>query len=188
MRMLETERLLLKPVEESDLKELLDMQWDRDLMKYMNFKPLSYENQKDWFRTQDKNTISFVVFLKQPEKLELIGLATLNQINQLHQRASWGLKIKSNLQSKGVGFEASIILMHYGFSNLNLQKIHGDIVVDNIANRKMCQKIGAREEGILTRHYYQNGEFNDVVLVGILKEEFYKYNFDRLKELGLIYQ
>ena len=36
MRMLETKRLILKPVEESDLKKLLELQWDKDLMKFMN--------------------------------------------------------------------------------------------------------------------------------------------------------
>ena len=46
MRMLETDRLLLKPVEESELGSLLEMQWSQELMKYMIFKPLSLENQK----------------------------------------------------------------------------------------------------------------------------------------------
>ncbi len=96
------------------------------------------------------------------------------------------MKLKSDLQSKGIGFEASLILLHFGFSIMNMRKIHGDILVENIANRKMCEKIGAREEGVLRSHYYQNGNFRDVVLVGILKEEFYKSNSESLKKFGLL--
>ena len=46
MRVLETERLLLKPVEESDLPILLDLQWDKEVVQYMKFSPLSMDNQK----------------------------------------------------------------------------------------------------------------------------------------------
>ncbi len=186
MRMLETERVLLRPVEESDLIDLLELQWDRNLMKYMNFKPLTLENQKDWLKSLGKDNMAFSIFLKTENKIDLIGLATLNQINTIHQRASWGMKLKSNIQSKGVGFESSLILINFAFSNLNLMKIHGDIMYDNIANRKMCEKIGVREEGILVDHYYQNGKFRDVVLVGILKEEFYLKNNEILTKLNLI--
>jgi RimJ/RimL family protein N-acetyltransferase len=185
MRMLETERLLLKPVEEADLKELLEMQWDRNLMQYMNFKPLSFENQKDWLKSLGKNNMAFSIFLKSENSMELIGLTTLNNIDSLHQRASWGMKLKSNIQSKGVGFEASVILLHFGFSHLNLNKIHGDILFDNIANRKMCSKIGVIEEGVLMKHYFQNGKFRDVVIVGILRDEFYNKNTETIKNLGL---
>lgn len=186
MRMLETERLLLKPVEEADLQELLNFQWSKDLMTYMLFKPLSYENQKEWLKSLGKENLAFSIFLKNETGMELIGMTTLNQINHLHQRATWGMKLKPNIQSKGIGFESSLILLHFAFSNLNMVKIHGDIIADNMANRKMCEKIGVREEGLLISHYYQNGIFRDVVLVGILKEEFYRHNSESLKKLGLI--
>ena len=122
MRMLETKRLILKPVEETDLGALLELQWDKDLMQYMNFKPLSFEQQKQWFQSLGKTTLAFSVFLKQKDKNEIIGLGTINHIDQFHQRATWGLKLKSNIQSKGLGFESSLILLHLAFSNLNLQK------------------------------------------------------------------
>ncbi len=188
MRLLETERFLLKPVEESDLQELLELQWDKSLMKFMNFKPLSIENQKEWIKTLGKNNLAFSVFFKNEQKAELIGLATLNQIDHIHQRASWGLKLKSGIQGKGVGFEISLILLHFGFSNLNLRKIHGDSVSDNIGSLKMCDNIGLRQEGVLIDHYFQNGKFRNVTLVGILKEEFYSKNLEVLKNLGLLYE
>lgn len=187
MRMLETERLMLKPVEEADLADLLELQWDREIMKLMNFKPLSMDNQKEWLKSLGKNCIYFSVFEKTGGKHTLIGLASLNQIDHFHQRASWGLKLKTGLQGKGIGFEVTLILLHFGFSNLNFIKIHGDRIAENIGSIKMCEKIGVKEEGHLKSHYYQNGKFRDVTLVGILKEEFYKRNTDVLEKLGLMY-
>ena len=130
--------------------------------------------------------MAFCIFEKEGENKNLIGLATLNNIDTLHQRVSWGLKLKTNLQGKGVGQEVSLILLNYGFATLNMQKIYGDILFDNIANRKMCQKLGVTEEGVLRNHYYQNGKFRDVVLVGILKEEFYEINSEKLRLLEIL--
>jgi len=186
--MLETERLFLKPVAEEDLQELLEMQWDKSLMRFMNFKPLSMENQREWIKSLGRNNMAFSIFLKKDKESELIGLTTLNQIDHVHQRASWGMKLKANLQSKGIGFEASVVLLHYGFSVLNLHKIHGDIILENIANRRMCEKLGAREEGVLIHHYFQHGRFRDVVLVGILRDEFNEKNNETLQKLGLLYE
>jgi len=183
--MLETDRLLLKPVEESELGSLLEMQWSQELMKYMIFKPLSLENQKDWFKSLGKENLAFSVYLKNVARHELIGLATLNHIDRLHQRASWGMKLKPDLQSKGIGFEASLIIIDFAFSHLNLVKIHADVIVGNDFSRKLAEKVGTREEGLLLSHYYQNGKFRDVVLYGILKEEFYSKNRMALINLGL---
>ena len=186
MRVLETERLLLRPVEESDLGELLAFQWDRKIMGLMNFKPLSMNDQKEWLKTLGGKKLAFSIILKAENEQELIGVATLNQIDHLHQRASWGMKLKMERQSGGIGFEVSLILFHFAFSTLNLHKISGDTVAENAAARKMCQNLGLREEGLLVSHYYQNGKFRDVVLVGILKEEFYKKNRDALSKLCLL--
>ena len=50
----------------------------------------------------------------------------------------------------------------------------------------MCEKIGVREEGLQINHIFQNGKFRNLVLVGILREEFYKKNLNKLINLGLI--
>jgi diamine N-acetyltransferase len=186
MRMLETERVLLKPAEESDLKDLLELQWEKDLMKHMIFKPLSIENQMEWFKSLGKENLAFTIFVKSRKNKDLVGLATLNQINHIHQRASWGMKLKSNIQSKGIGFESSLILINFAFSQLNLMKIHADVIAENIVSRKLAEKVGTKEEGFLINHYFQNGKFRNAILYGILKEDFYKKNFEILKKLGLL--
>lgn len=182
--MLETDRVCLKPVDEKDLTELLELQWDKDVMKLMNFKPLSMEDQKKWLKSIDNTNMYFSVF--ENENNQLIGLASLKHIDHFNQRASWGLKLKSSTQKRGIGHEVALILHHFGFSNLNLNKIYGDRIAENIGSIKMCEKLGIREEGRLLNHCFQNGKFRDLTLVGILKEEFYKNNLSNLKKLKLI--
>ncbi len=188
MRVLETQRLLLKPVEESDLPHMLELQWDKEVVKYMKFSPLSMENQKTWIKSLGKNSLAFTINLKTNNTTELIGLVTLNNIDHVNQRASWGTKLKSDLQGKGIGVETALIIIHYAFHYLNMQKIYADIIEDNISSQKLTDRIGARKEGLLINHLYHNGEFKNLVLVGILKDEFYNKNRKELIRLGLIKQ
>lgn len=185
MRVLETDRFLLKPVEESDLLDLLELQWDRDVVKFMKFNPLSFDNQKSWFKSLGKNSFAFTILVKNQNREELIGLCGLNKIDYVNQRASWGMKLKSNIQSKGIGFEASILLIHYAFHYLNLKKIHADYLEENIASEKLTQKIGLRKEGLLINHLYHHGKFKNIVLVGILKDDFYTLNRQKLIDINV---
>lgn len=186
MRILETERLLLKPVEEEDLVSLLDLQWDKEVVQHMKFTPLSLDNQRSWIKSLGRDRLAFTMHRKLEGKTELIGLATLNNIDGTNQRASWGMKLKAGLPGKGIGFEASLMIIHYAFHFLNLIKIHADYIDDNKASEGLVNKIGLRQEGLLVKHLFHRGRFHDLILVGILKDEFYAKNGDKLTELGLM--
>ncbi|MDD2228118.1 MAG: GNAT family protein [Candidatus Cloacimonetes bacterium] len=186
MRILETTRLLLKPVEEEDLPKLLDLQWDKDVVQHMKFTPLSMDDQKSWLKSLGKNRLAFMMLQKNEGQSEFIGLATLNNIDHVNQRASWGMKLKSNLVGKGIGYEASLMMIHYAFHFLNMNKVHADYIEDNSASDGLVKKIGLRQEGLLVKHLFHRGKFHDLVLVGILKDDFYVKNGDKLVELGLM--
>lgn len=186
MRVLETERLLLKPVEEADLPILLELQWDKEVVRQMKFNPLSLDDQKAWIKNLGKNSYAFTINYKTEKKIEFIGLSMINHIDHLNQRASWGMKLKSNLQGKGLGFEASLMIINYAFNYLNLKKIHADYLEENISSQKLVDKIGLRKEGLLINHLFHNGAFKNLLLVGILKDEFYNKNKDILGNLGLL--
>jgi len=189
--MLKTERITLYPVTKGAevLSNLLKLQWDKEVMKLMNFKPLSEQDQDKWVESlvSDKSKLFFNIAQKSKDNnAEFIGLASLNNIDRLHQRASFGIKLRTDVQSKGIGYETALILLHFGFSNLNLLKIHGDRVKENIGSIKLTKKLGMTEEGCLRKHQFINGEFRDLTLVGILKDEFYLTNLAELKRLGIV--
>ena len=48
MRILESERLILKPVEPEDLNFLMEQRWDADLTDYIIHNPISTYTQQKW--------------------------------------------------------------------------------------------------------------------------------------------
>lgn len=181
--MLESKRILLRSVEETDLLSLLELQWDADLMRHMIFKPLSLESQKQWFKSLGNERIAFSVFFKQGDTHDLVGLATLNNINFLHQRATWGMKLLKTNQGKGIGYEASVMLLDFAYSHLNINKIQADVIEENTVSCRLADKVGATREGLMCDYYFQMGSFRNAILYGLTREVFYKINGDYLKSL-----
>lgn len=173
MRVLESERLLLKPVEENDLDYLLDLRWNAEVVESIIHDPLSFTNQKEWFKNLKKTDLPLSIFLKKDNQLQIIGTVGFYNIEMRHQRATWRLRVDPLLQGKGIGSEAAKMLFDYGFKTLNLIKITGDAFADNQAILKLHEKIGFKQEGFLSKHYYHKGEFRDSIQLALFKEDFY---------------
>jgi len=176
MRILETERLLLKPIESEDLKFLLDLRWDKEVVEYLIHEPISFKNQQDWFNGLKKNDVALSVFVKEGDELRIIGTIGLYDIHPRHQRATWRHRLTPSSQGKGYATEASNLLFDYGFNTLNLNKIFSDSFADNKAVIKLLLKLGFRQEGLLVEHYFHKGKFRDAVQYGLLREEYNRKN------------
>ena len=46
MRILESDILLIKPVEEADLEELVNVRWDADVMEHLRHEPIGMQHQR----------------------------------------------------------------------------------------------------------------------------------------------
>ena len=174
MRYLESERLLLKPIEEEDIYQLLEFRWDKDIMKYTIHHPISKKQQLEWYNSLTKKDLVLSIFLKKDDGQILIGTIGLFDIDMRHQRASIHTRISLDYQGMGAGVEASRMLFEYGFNILNLQRINGIQFRENVASVKFLKKLGFKEEGLLRRYFYHGGEFKDASYIGLLKEDFFE--------------
>lgn len=63
---------------------------------------------------------------------------------------------------------------------LNLNKIIGYPILYNDATIKMHKSIGIfKEEGILNKHYYLNGEYHDILILSVFREDFMNKYFEK---------
>lgn len=174
MRVLETQRILLKPVESEDLDYLLGLRWDKDIAEFLIHDPLSVKNQQDWFNNMKKNDMPLSIFEKGHNKLNIIGTIGLYNIDARHQKAVWRIRIDKSSQGKGYAKEAIGLLLDYGFNTLNLNKIISESMEDNIAIVNLTKKMGFKEEGIMKEHFFHQGVFKNAILFGLLRKDFQK--------------
>lgn len=82
--------------------------------------------------------------------------------------ATFAIMIGPKHQSKGLGTEATRLMMQYGFSELGLHRIELQVSADNTRGIATYQRAGFEREGVLRSKLFYGGQFNDQVIMAAL--------------------
>ena len=167
-------RVYLRAFEPDDYKTTIKWRNDDEIKSMLGGvnRYVSEAYEKKWiddtiFRSSD---IKLVVCLKDNDlhigNVYLTGIDYINRTAESHiligNKDYWG---------KGYAREALLQILKYGFEEHGLNRIEAHINADNLASLRMHTKCGYKKEGILRQALYKHGEFKDVVVMSILKEE-----------------
>lgn len=101
-----------------------------------------------------------------------IGNVYLTDINYINRTAESHIMIGNQAYwGQGLGREALLQILHYGFEERGLNRVYAHINADNTASLRLHEKCGYKKEGVLRQAIFKNGQFKDVVVMSILKEE-----------------
>jgi len=129
---------------------------------------------EDWISTHQPGfeTGELVVFAAALRgEGELAGAVGLT-INSAFCRAELGYWIGEPFWGLGYCTEAATRVVKHGFAELKLNRIHASHLSRNPASGRVLQKIGMSKEGIARRHIKKWDKYEDLVLYGLLCEEF----------------
>ena len=102
------------------------------------------------------------------------GVFCYQHIDYRSQRAEGGQFLDPELHSYAIhAFEASFLLLDYGFQYLNLQKVTGEVLASNRPAIRYSEATGMKQEGLLKRHVFFDGGFRDVIVFGMFRDDFY---------------
>lgn len=136
--------------------------------------PFTLEMAKDWVERNcnDKNQILFgIIENGQPDKL--IGIVRLMFIDWINRNTELGIFIADkNSKRKGLGKEAMELILRYAFADLNLNRVSLRVASDNLIAAKLYQQIGFIQEGVFRQQVWRRGQYFDVTLMGILRNEY----------------
>lgn len=167
------ERIYLRPLERSDIRDGWH-DWINDPFNNVRLWtpfPQNLEAMEAYYdANQAPNTAAFAICDRKDDTL--IGNARLSEINWVHRSCYYGRLIAPEHQGRGLGSEALIHLLRYGFYSLGMNRIWSSAWVDNEISLSSNRKIGMSEEGILRQFVYKNGRFNDAVVLAMLREDF----------------
>ncbi|QII83172.1 GNAT family N-acetyltransferase [Jeotgalibaca arthritidis] len=134
--------------------------------------PVSKYQQQKWYENNINNNTNLRFIIETPEN-GAVGLATLTNIDWKNRSANHGIKLAAkNNRGKGVGTDTVMAVMKYAFEELNLHRLNGSWLEKNIGSEKLYTKCGWVIEGKKRQSVYKNGEFHNLVQVGILKSEY----------------
>ena len=173
---LESERLILQPLEESDVgKHYVNWLNDTNINAFLEtrWSEQNAETIKSFVIQQNADASSLLLGIKLRETGEHIGNIKLGPINLFHlcgdvsyfigDRSSWG---------KGYATEAIQTIVDCGFRRMGLHRIQAGCYEANIGSAKALTKVGFKHEGTWRSHVVDpDGNWQDHLWFGLLAEE-----------------
>ncbi len=176
--MLETDRIILRPMKKEDVEPIFAMRSDADVMRFIRAPAIKRSEAENWVnlvssRWADEKIGFCSLIEKQSGKfLGWCGLWHLQETGEIEV----GYAIAKEFWRKGYAAEAAEALLKYGFEKLNLNKIVAVAFPENKASQRVMRKLGMS--------YDYTGEFyeRDLVHYSITREEFFNAKSPRRQD------
>ena len=182
---LENERVLLRPIEETDFDNLLPFSLNEpEIWFYGLVTAAGKENLRNYLSNavknrNDKKEYPFIIFDKKTNSYA--GSTRFYDIQQPYLTTQLGYTwYGKNFQRTGLNRHCKLLLLSFAFEDWGLERVEFRADANNAPSIAAMKAIGCVQEGILRNHMptTQAGRRNSIVL-SILKDEW----FGRVREL-----
>ena len=172
---LETARLLIRPLLESDLAAVFACYDHPEVGRYCA--PVRWpdmDHALNWFNRRAGDSAAgvikqYVIVLK--ESGNIIGTCVLFRIDTIHGGAEIGYALGRDFWGAGYAAEAITALIDHAFNAIHLHRLNAVVDPRNLASAKVLLKFGFQHEGTLRESYLDAGEYTDSALYGLLVNE-----------------
>jgi RimJ/RimL family protein N-acetyltransferase len=172
--MLEGKLVRLRPVELSDLER--DFAWynDREVTRFLTVRyPISLTEEERWLRELPPNTHNDVRFAIETRDGRQIGNVGLHEGRPDDRCCSLGISIgDKGYWSQGYGADAIVTLLRFAFGEMGLNRVWLRVFEENERAIACYEKCGFQTEGRLRQHRYQDGRYQDTLVMSMLRSEF----------------
>lgn len=169
---METERLILRPLTVADSKDVLEWCSDERVSRFMSYTGYNDINiAVDWLNSlsDEKSEWNWGFVLKENGKL--IGSGSIGPDNYMQGYWGIGYNIRYDCWNKGYTTEAMKAIISFAYTELGVNKICSDHAVDNPASGRVMEKCG------LTFSHY--GEYSKLDGSVTFKAKFYTMEIEK---------
>lgn len=170
-----TPRLVVRPVIEQDLADLLVVNGDNEVTRYLPYATWAgMEDANAWLaRMQAAQATGAALQWAVVERSSntVVGACLLFQYDALSARAELGYVLGRPWWSRGYMHEALVALLDSAFHTLALRRIEAEVDPRNLASGALLRSLGFAAEGILRGRWVTKGLVCDVESFGLLRED-----------------
>ena len=166
----------VRPLENSDIPTI--SRWFVDLDDLSAFDrcmriPLSLDASEKAWSDAVGNDVStgkywFAIDDKENQTIGIIGLESVSLING---DAVLPVCIAKTARNKGVGIRSAALMLDIAFLQLGLNRLTSYYRADNEVTRYLTERGGFRQEGCMRQAWFAGGQHVDMIIVGILRQE-----------------
>ena len=174
--LLRTKRLLLREITFRDTEAIFRIRGDYQVTRH-NI-GAAYESTADARRLieqmrkvyRDKTEARWGITLLGGDN-SVVGMCGYNYWNRVDQRGSIGYDLARAYWHQGIMREAVQAITDFGFERMDLNRQEADVGAGNAASIRLLTALGFQHEGTQREHYYEEEEFHDLYIYGLLRRE-----------------
>jgi RimJ/RimL family protein N-acetyltransferase len=173
---LETKRLVLRALDHGDAPAVAARAGDKRVARYLISVPSPYPialamrwitARVAWWRQGRGITLAIA---RRETPADLIGSVSLRRYLR-DRRAELGYWLGADTWGNGFATEAAGAMVDFGFGELGLERIYAQVLDGNDASCRVLDKLGMSNEGVRRRHIRKGKRLCDVVMFGMLRDE-----------------
>jgi RimJ/RimL family protein N-acetyltransferase len=184
MSMVYGKRIRLRAVEREDVQKFHEWVNDPEVTRNLGlYLPMSMQDETTWFEglgKRDPNEKPLAIEIRKGKAWKLIGNCGAFGIDTVNRSAELGIMIGAKEEwNKGYGSEAMTLLLQHGFETLNLHRIFLRVYEENVRAVRSYEKAGFVFEGKLRQAVYKHGNYDDVLIMSVLRSEWDSRNKEK---------
>ncbi len=127
------------------------------------------ESHENWIRTKVETGDVVQMIICQNGTDKPVGSVYVRDIDYTHHKAEYGIFIgEASARGKGYGTAAARLMIRYCFEELKLHRLFLRVYAENIQAIRSYEKAGFEKEAFLRDDVCIEGQYRDIVLMGIL--------------------
>jgi len=162
MKILETERLILREIEESDDAFMLDLLNQPSFIKYIGDRNVrTLDEAREFIESRYRKSYAENGFglyavelkLRMPDSVSknpVVGICGFVKRDSLPD-ADIGFAFLPEFERKGYAFESAQAVMKYGREELGLKRVLAITTQDNESSGRLLEKLGFKFDGLITQ-------------------------------------
>lgn len=172
--MIEGERLALGPLRRDLMPYYQRLMNDLETLRFLGRPPLpiTLEAQEAWYASVATSASDVVFAVYERPGLAPIGAAGLNGIEHREGKAKFGIWLEPAARDRGLGTEATRLVLDYAFTALGLRNVMLSVWDYNPGAVRAYEKAGFRLIGRRRRCRRLGNTWHDEILMDAVADEF----------------
>ena len=174
------ELVTLRPVEPQDIPALADILSDPDVLRLTGSVHSTAEAEqreelderlRSWYSTRNDQSDRLDLMVVDNSTGQTVGEVVLNDWDEGNRSCGFRTLIGPTGRDRGLGTEATGLLMDYAFAHLPLHRIELEVFAFNPRAQRVYEKTGFLTEGVRREALLYDGERVDAIVMGLLRSD-----------------
>jgi RimJ/RimL family protein N-acetyltransferase len=169
------ETVLLRPVIADDAVDMLEVLADGDVLRltgsHGTLSPDDVEPMRQWYGSRAGHEDRLDLAAVDRATGRYVGEVVLNELDPNNNSCSFRIALGATGQNRGLGTEATRLVLGYAFERVGLHRISLEVYSFNARARRVYEKVGFQAEGVLRDALLWEGQRFDAHVMSILAHE-----------------